>query len=256
MGSAAAMLAEARRSLGVRGRPNYITKDYANRHGNVFLDAAWCDMAITYWARASGNAAAVLPGGDRAYTVWHAQDFQKAGRWHTGTTAEVDRAEPGDIVFFDWGATNSVGAIDHVGIVEVALGGGRVQTIEANTSDACLRRVRSASVIAGYGRPAYSGSLSGEPASEEDPLIGLKKGDSGQAVKALQEMIRNAGQGNALGETDGEYGPKTAEALRLVRKSVGSSAGKGYGDQVDSWAYAQLHAAVARHQGKLTLKKV
>jgi hypothetical protein len=155
MGGAAGMLAEARKSLGMSGRPNTITRDYAARHGDEFLHAAWCDMAITYWARRSGNAGAVLPGGDRAYTVWHAQDFQKAGRWFTGTTANVNTARPGDIVFFDWDSTNNVGAIDHVGVVEKALGGGRVQTIEGNTNDQCLRRIRSAASIAGYGRPDY-----------------------------------------------------------------------------------------------------
>ncbi|MFI0487130.1 CHAP domain-containing protein [Actinomadura sp. 9N215] len=253
--SAAGMVAEARKSIGMSGRPNKITREYASRHGDEFLRAAWCDMGVTYWARHSGNASTVLPAGDRAYTVSHAQDFQKAGRWHSGTTASVNQAKPGDIVFFDWGATDNIGAIDHVGVVEKVLGGGRLQTIEANTSDAVKRRVRSSSVIAGYGRPDYSGSSDGS-ASEEDPLIGLKKGDKGEAVKALQEMIRNSGQGEALGETDGEYGPKTAEALRLVRKSVGSAAKAGFGDQVDGWTYAQLQAAVARCQGKLSLKKV
>ncbi|WUH97650.1 CHAP domain-containing protein [Spirillospora sp. NBC_00431] len=251
--SAAGMIAEARKSIGMSGRPNKITREYASRHGDDFLRAPWCDMAITYWARHSGNAKAVLPGGDRAYTPWHAGDFQKVGRWHSGTTASVNRAKPGDIVFFDWGATDNVSAIDHVGVVEKVLGGGRVQTIEANTGDAVKRRVRGAGVIAGLGRPDYSGSSNGS-ASEEDPLIGLKKGDSGQAVLALQEMIRHAGQGKALGESDGEYGAKTAEALRLVRKSVGSAAKPGFGDRVDGWTYAQLHAAVARTQGKLGLK--
>ena len=251
MSGRADMLAEARKTLGLSGRPNRITREYAQRHGAVYLREPWCDMGVTYWARHSGNASAVLPGGDRAYTVWHAQDFQKAGRWHTGTTAEVDRAQPGDIVFFDWGATNSVGAIDHIGVVEKVLGGGRVQTIEANTSDAVRRRVRGSGVIAGYGRPDYSGSAS-SAAGEEDPLIGLKKGDTGQPVKALQELCRAAGQGKVLdahGGTDGDYGDGTAEALRLVRKSVGSKAGKGYGDKVDGWAYAQLMVAVARVQG-------
>ncbi|WUI00196.1 CHAP domain-containing protein [Spirillospora sp. NBC_00431] len=153
--SAAGMLAEAVKSLGMTGRPNKITKEYASRHGDEFLRASWCDMAITYWARHSGNASAVLPGGDRAYTVWHATDFKQAGRWYEGTAASVNRCKPGDIVFFDWGATNAIGAIDHVGVVEKVLGGGRVQTIEANTGDAVKRRVRAASMIAGYGRPAY-----------------------------------------------------------------------------------------------------
>ncbi|HEY9371169.1 CHAP domain-containing protein, partial [Streptomyces sp.] len=240
------------KSLGLRGRPNYVTREYAGRHGGEYLDAAWCDMSITYWARHSGNTAAVLPGGDRAYTVSHAMDFKNAGRWHEGTTANVDAAKPGDIVFFDWGATNSIGAIDHVGIVERVLGGGRVQTIEGNTGDACLRRVRSANVIAGYGRPNYSGSGESAAESEEDPLIGLKRGDSGQPVKALQELCRAAGFSaniDKAGGTDGEYGAATAEDFRLVRKSVGSKAAKGYGDQVDGWGYSQLLVAVARKQG-------
>ncbi|MEU5878171.1 peptidoglycan-binding protein [Spirillospora sp. NPDC047279] len=166
MGTAAAMLAEARKSLGMSGRPNTITKDYAKRHGNAFLNAAWCDMGVTYWARKSGNEKAVLPNGDRAYTVWHAQDFQKIGKWHTGTVENLNKAKPGDIVFFDWGNTNSVGAIDHVGVIEKVLGGGRVQTIEANTGNACKRRIRGATEIAGYGRPAYGAAASKPPASK------------------------------------------------------------------------------------------
>jgi hypothetical protein len=155
MGTADGMLARARKSIGLVGRPNYITRDYAGRHGEVYLDAPWCDMGVTYWARGSSNEGAVLPAGDRAYTVWHAQDFHRIARWYVGTAENLNDARPGDVVFFDWGGTNGIGAIDHVGIVEKALGGGRVQTIEANTGDACKRRVRSADVIAGFGRPAY-----------------------------------------------------------------------------------------------------
>jgi hypothetical protein len=88
----------------------------------------------------------------------------------------------------------------------------------------------------------------GAEATGGDPLIGLKKGDEGQAVYALQALIEFAGFGDALGGVDGRYGPATAEALRLVRKSMGSSAKPGYGDSVSGWAYAQLMAAVARKQ--------
>ena len=156
MGTASDMLTEARKSLGLSGRPNYITREYASRHGSEFLSAPWCQMAVTYWARHSGNATAVLLGGDRAYTVWAAGDFHGQGRWYPGTAANVNRAKPGDVVFFDWGNSDSIEAIDHVGIVEVVLGDGRLQTIEGNTGDACLRRVRSHIDIAGYGRPAYA----------------------------------------------------------------------------------------------------
>ena len=39
--SAAGMIAEARRSLGMSGRPNTITREYASRHGSEFLKASW-----------------------------------------------------------------------------------------------------------------------------------------------------------------------------------------------------------------------
>ncbi|QKG24934.1 peptidoglycan-binding protein [Actinomadura verrucosospora] len=218
--TAASMLAEARKSLGLSGRPNAITKEYAARHGNEFLKASWCDMAITYWARHSGNAAAVLPGGDRAYTPWHAEDFQKAGRWHTGTTAQVDAAKPGDIVFFDWGSSNSISAIDHVGVVEKALGGGRVQTIEGNTSDACKRRVRGADVIAGYGRPDYSGDDWTEAIVNKLPQVG--KGDTGENVETVQGLLLARSHPEVA--VNGRFDDATEAAVKAVQKWGGVTA--------------------------------
>ena len=221
--TAAGMVAQARKSLGMSGRPNTITREYASRHGDEFLRASWCDMAITYWARHSDNAAAVLPGGDRAYTVWHAQDFQKAGRWHSGTAASVDQAKPGDIVFFDWAGTNIVGAIDHVGLVEKVLGGGRLQTIEANTSDAVRRRVRDAGVIAGYGRPAYAGGSSSPAPSAANwqeatvkKLPELSKGDTGEHVQSAQGLL--LARSHPEIKVDGVFGPKMEAAVRAVQR--------------------------------------
>ncbi|MFI7126007.1 CHAP domain-containing protein [Nonomuraea sp. NPDC050153] len=175
--TAESMLAAARRSLGLSGRPNYITQDYARRHGAEFLSAPWCAMAVTYWARESGNAAAVLPDGDRAYTVWFAEDGKDLGRWYPGTaTAIREHAEPGAIVFFDWDGTNTISKIDHVGVIEKNLGDGRVQTIEGNTGDACKRRVRAAAVIAGFWNPPYKTSVptsTTEQIVKDLPLLGL-----------------------------------------------------------------------------------
>ncbi|MBA9002185.1 peptidoglycan-binding protein [Thermomonospora cellulosilytica] len=217
MGTAAGMLAAARADIGLAGRPNRITRDYAARHGNDFLSAPWCDMAVTYWARKSGNRAAVLPGGDRAYTVWHAQDFQKIGRWHSGTVANLNRAKPGDIVFFDWGESNTIGAIDHVGIIEKVLGDGRVQTIEGNTGDAVRRRIRSAAVIAGYGRPAYGADdykWNGKvPAGE--PV--LSRGDEGDRVRDLQSALLKAGYKLPRYGVDGQFGDETEAAVRQLQ---------------------------------------
>lgn len=220
MGTSSQYLATARGSLNTRGRPNAITRDYASRHGNVFLREPWCDMGITYWARRSGNAAAVLPDGDRAYTVWHAQDFQRAGRWFPGTKANVDKARPGDVVFFDWGYTDDISRIDHVGVVERVLGGGRVQTIEGNTGDACLRRVRSYTVIAGLGRPSYTAP---KPftATVRWPYKAstvMERGwSNSEGVKAVQKRLNVLGAKPRLAE-DGDFGPATEAGVRAYQK--------------------------------------
>ncbi|MFE3452368.1 CHAP domain-containing protein [Nonomuraea sp. NPDC059194] len=195
------MLAAARKSLGLSGRPNYITRDYAKRHGGAFLDAPWCAMSVTYWARLSGNGKAVLPDGDRAYTVWFAEDGRDMGRWHAGTTANIKaHCKPGAVVFMDWDGTDSISRIDHVGIVEKVLPDGRVQTIEGNTGDACKRRVRSASVIAGFWNPPYTGSPPSKPAPKPKPepnptevlvkqLPTLREGDKGWHVKTMHYLL-------------------------------------------------------------------
>lgn len=228
-GTPGAILSEARRCLGIAGRPNVITREYASRHGAEFLRASWCDMSITYWARHAGCAAAVLPGGDRAYTVWHAQDMQRAGRWHAGTTANVNACKPGDVVFFDWSGTDSVQAIDHVGVVEVVLGGGRVQTIEGNTSDSCARRIRGASTIAGYGRPAYAGSASDwmEAIVKDLPL--LKKGATGEAVETMQGLLMARSHPEI--KITGKFGDKEVAAVKAVQKWGGVTADGEVGPQ-------------------------
>jgi hypothetical protein len=101
----------------------------------------------------------------------------------------------------------------------------------------------------------FSGNDVPVSSSEEadDPLIGLKKGDEGQAVKALQLLCGFAGRNKNImdaGGIDGVYGDATAEDLRLVRKDAGSDAKAHYGDKVDGWAYAQLLKQVAVNQAK------
>lgn len=151
------MLAQMRKALGW-GEPNAVHRWYSSRNGSYFGlgSTPWCQMTVTWAAYLSGNYAAVCPHGDRAYTVYSAEDGERLGRWHAGTVANILRyAKPGAVVYMDWGGTNRIDAIDHVGVVEVVLGDGRVQTIEGNTGDACRRRVRGAADIAGFWNPAY-----------------------------------------------------------------------------------------------------
>lgn len=186
------MLATAAQYLGTTGRPNVLTRRYAARHGDEYMRAPWCNISITEWARQSGNGRAVLPDGDRAYTVWHAEDGRELGRWYPGTaTAIRDHAEPGAIVFFDWDGSNTIGRIDHVGIVERNLGDGRVATIEGNTGDACKRRVRGSSVIAGFWNPPYEEE---DDVSAEDVLHGkhivMNKGEDSEKKVSLASFLQ------------------------------------------------------------------
>lgn len=214
--TAAALLNEANKHVGVKGRPNVFTRDYADRHGSDFLRAAWCDMFATYCARKSG-ATAALPNGDRAYTVWHANDFAGINRWVPGTTANIrNHATPGDVVFFDWGGADSRGAIDHVGFVVKNLGDGRLITIEGNTSDQVAIRVRGASVIAGFGQPRWA-IVPTNPIGKEWPYAKgtlMRKGWMNSAgVKKVQNRLNALGYKPALVE-DGDFGAKTETAVR------------------------------------------
>ncbi|WP_433332510.1 peptidoglycan-binding protein [Spirillospora sp. CA-294931] len=235
MGTPAEMLTEARKSLGL-GEPNHIQKWYLKNIDKSLGDWnwAWCDAAITYWAWQSGNAKEVCPKGGRAYTVLHAQDFQKLGKWFTGTAENLKKSKPGDIVFFDWGTTNNISAIDHVGIIEKNLGDGRVQTIEGNTGNACKRRVRGAAEVAGFGRPAYD-NVPSKPAppkpSKPKPAPKPSKAPNfpgvylqyppmrkTAAARQWQEQVRKRGWRI---DADGVYGPASKSACRAFQKEKG-----------------------------------
>ncbi|MFF7365606.1 LysM peptidoglycan-binding domain-containing protein [Streptomyces sp. NPDC008125] len=151
------MVEQMERWIGT-GEPNQIQQWYRERNGAAFGgNFAWCDAAITRAAVDAGEYDAVCHGTDWAYTVAHAARFQAAGQW-TAMTNGIAKSgiRRGDIVFFDWSGSSSIGAIDHVGIVTSVSADHRyVYTIEGNTANVCARRVRVVKDIAGFGRPAY-----------------------------------------------------------------------------------------------------
>lgn len=113
----------------------------------------YCGMFVSWVFDKAGVTAPGLPG---AYTP----SMLSAGRT-AGKTVPVKSAQPGDLVYFDWGGD---GITDHVGIVE-SNNGSYLTTIEGNTSDsnysnggAVLRRTRSYSTVSGVVRPNYSSS--------------------------------------------------------------------------------------------------
>lgn len=143
------LLAMARSTLASRERSDGWTpygQWYADTVAGdqAFARADWCDMWVSWCADRAGVAGVV---GQFAYTPWHAGWFRDQGRW--GRTPKR-----GAIVFFDWAGSQTIGAIDHVAIVE-AVEPGAVVTLEGNSAWDDVRRTRRSSGIAGFGYPNY-----------------------------------------------------------------------------------------------------
>ncbi|GGO76927.1 CHAP domain-containing protein [Nonomuraea cavernae] len=109
-----------------------------------YSSAPWCDMLLSWAAHKLGYEEWM---GQFAWTVGHARWFKKNDAWGR-------KPEPGAFVFFDWGGSNSIGAIDHVGVV-TKVEGNTIHTIEGNIDGGVLKRKeRDTSKVVGYGYPA------------------------------------------------------------------------------------------------------
>jgi hypothetical protein len=212
MGTAAGMIAQARKLLGTREQPMGSNHAPPVTTWYGLGDVAWCDESISYEAAHSDSLPVM--GGKFAYTVAHAQWFKSKGRWHVGLTG----VKPGDVVFYDWAGTRSIGAIDHVGLVERVLADGTIYSLEGNTSDVFARRHRDGKYVAGYGRPAYSSSQEDDVSAKDvwnqdgiipsPPWIAEKGNKFWTASSYLQWLYRNqakqteqlAAQNAAIGE--------------------------------------------------------
>lgn len=221
MGTAAGMIAQARKSLGTSEHPpgsnhNDIVQWY-NDNVDRIGDGAWCDMSVTMWGSKSGNASVV---GKFAYTVWHAQWFQSRKQWHYGTSG----IKAGDIVFFDWSGTRRIGNIDHVGLVE-RVSGGTIYTIEGNTSggpngDWCARKARDSTYIVGYGEPSYDGGSSSgtEALVKELPMIQEGAKGSNEAVQSARGLLLARSHPEVGTVMNRDFDTTMDKAVRAVQK--------------------------------------
>lgn len=219
MASAQDLLRVARSQLGYREGANNNNK-FGRWYG--MNHAPWCDMFVSWCANECGALKIV---GKFAYTPYHADWFHKHGRW--GSKPRV-----GAIIFFDWGGSHKISAIDHVGIVE-AVRKGSVVTIEGNTDNRVMRRVRRTG-IAGYGYPVYgkstgkggSGTHAGSKPSGSKPgtkaprwpgryLQLTKPMIHGADVRTWQARMRQRGWHL---EADGVYGSQSAQICRQFQK--------------------------------------
>lgn len=205
-----------------------------------FVDTVLQDVGMIVTARGGPNAEP-----SSVYTPNGAAAYQRLGRW-------IDRngpAQPGDVVYFDWQGGTGSGGVDHVGFVEAVRADGQVQTIEGNTSPSnagsqsngggVYRRVRPRSVIAGFGRPAYTNTPSQPPLPPMDPeqvkafrkyvaaLLGrdvaalpdLRQGQRGGNVQTLQKAL-NLATGSSLAQ-DGDFGGATSARVKDLQRIFG-----------------------------------
>lgn len=167
-GTIDAMEEQMERWLGTK-EPNAIQSWYRQRNGSAYnYNFPWCDATITRAAVDSGCYDSVCFGTDYAYTVAHAARFNAKGAWHPmNKGVKGTGIRRGDIIFFDWDGSYSIGAIDHIGFV-TAVKGDAVYTIEGNTANVCARRVRYVADIAGFGRPVYKAATT-KPSTPAPP---------------------------------------------------------------------------------------
>lgn len=204
------------------------------------VGAPWCDCFVDwcfYKTYGVTTAKKLLAGNFDDYTVASAQLYKDKGAWHS-------TPQPGDQIFFENGSR-----ICHTGLVE-KVSGGRVYTIEGNTSGASGVVANGGGVcrksyplgfyrIAGYGRPKYDGQGSakstGNPYPEPTRCVtdaatakatGTKSYiKSGDGVRWVQwELVHSkvAAAKKAVedsGGIDGSCGSGTVKAIKAYQKA-------------------------------------
>lgn len=210
---------------------------YPNWYNGKKNGYAWCDMFVDWcFVTAFGYEAALRllcqpersAGAGCTYSLGY---YRSKGQFHTGDP------KPGDQIFFGSSLSNS----GHTGLVE-KVEGGKVHTIEGNTSNMVARRTYALTdkTILGYGRPAYD---TVEVSSTPAPSAPVSKPATNTAAVDYARSFSKT--------VAGTY--KTTEALNLrtgcgTSKSVLAVIPKGgtvynYGYYTDSgnvrWMYVQ-----------------
>ena len=190
----------------------------------------WCAAFVSAVGQALGLTNVLLPecSCDRMIAR-----YQGINRWE-----EADEAipRPGDLIFYDWqddGVGNCRGGSDHVGLV-TQVDGDLFTVIEGNTSDAVgKRRIHADSrFIRGFARPDYASAAEEQPkvrtpettaakASENEAaapnctvtLPQLRRGQKGDAVRALQLLLIARGYRCGPWGADGDFGDATYGAV-------------------------------------------
>ena len=196
-----------------KGSANYTkyARDFDSKYPNWYNGKkngyAWCDMFVDWcFLTAFGYEKALYllcqpeksAGAGCTYSLRY---YKAKGQFYTSNP------KAGDQIFFGTSVDNST----HTGLVE-KVEGGKVYTIEGNTSDMVARRTYTigATNIVGYGRPNYDGAgsiVTTEPSTGGSAHSVLRKGSTGSEVEELQRKLTSLGY--ALGSVDGDFGEDT-----------------------------------------------
>jgi peptidoglycan hydrolase-like protein with peptidoglycan-binding domain len=232
--TAADVVRIASAEVGYREGPNNWNR-YAPEVGHA-NNQAWCGTFTDWVLKKAGQTGEPTS----IWTPSGLQAYRRLGR-------AIDRngpAQAGDLVYFDWQGGTGTSGVDHVGIVTGVRQDGQVETIEGNTSPSnagsqsngggVYRRVRPRSVIAGFGRPAYSGQSTPTPPADPNAAAAfrryaaainirdltkagtLKFPQTGSAVLALQRSLNLAARKGLV--EDGIFGAATTAAVKDLQR--------------------------------------
>ena len=173
MATATSVLDQARKWIGHTEKPNNRTRFNDKFYGRPVNGSAypWCAAFTSVICQESG----MRPNVDYPHSAGVAVCFAWFRR--EGRIVSKNKLKPGDMVRFTF---------SHIAFVEKVLSGGRVQTIEGNTSGTNAgsqrdgggvhRRIRSLSIIQYGGRPNYTGKAQlggGAKDKKEGGLFGM-----------------------------------------------------------------------------------
>lgn len=170
----------------------------------------WCACFIS-WLATQLNLTDVIP-----VDMSCNRQIEKFKKLNAKVTKDLV-PDVGDIIYYDW---DNSGDADHVGIVENN-DGHMITVIEGNSGYEPYDRVRRRQIPLHYGKiftvvhPDY-------PKSEQLPfeLPLTKSGDDNIYVSILQYILYKNNILKSVSDVDGEFGPKTEEAVKAFQKKA------------------------------------
>jgi len=170
--------------------------EYADTSGFAWVnddETPWCSIFMNWLAK----KASLKQSGSAMARSW----------LNVGET--VSSPEPGDVVIYYRGSLDS--GKGHVGLfLGYSKDGSRIYTLGGNQMDAVSISAYSADKLLGFRRlnPSRKPHL---------PKPILKRGSQGSDVIKLQNILKMLGY--QPGTSDGDFGPKTEHALRLLQST-------------------------------------